>query len=226
MKEKYMIKQILVAKSVENKEIPFFELKKSESASNIFILGVFHGDEIEGEYAINKFMAEIEATGIDTPYNIYFLPCLNPDGKAQNTRTNANKIDLNRNYPTKNFSSYNTNGDGKTYYAGVAASEPETQFMMHLVEKFAPVKILSIHSDLHLVDYDGPARDLALEIAKLTGYKFVESVGYPTNGSFGTWAGIEKQIPLITLETWRAKNETDLEKIWQEIRPAFYAFCK
>lgn len=221
-----MIKQILAAKSVENKEIPFFELKTSDTAPNIFILGVFHGDEIEGEYAINKFMAEIEANGIDSPYNIYFLPCLNPDGKALKTRTNANKVDLNRNYPTKNFSAYNTNGDGKTYFAGEAASEPETKFMMRLVEEFSPIKILSIHSDLHLVDYDGPARDLALEIADLTGYKFVESVGYPTNGSFGTWAGIEKQIPLITLETWGAKNETDLEKVWQEIRSALYAFCK
>ena len=25
-------------------------------------------------------------------------------------------------------------------------------------------------------------------------------MGYPTPGSFGTWAGIEKEIPTITLE--------------------------
>lgn len=27
-----------------------------------------------------------------------------------------------------------------------------------------------------------------------------ESIGYPTPGSFGTWAGVEKGIPTITLE--------------------------
>lgn len=221
-----MIQKIRTAKSVENKEINFYELKKSSAEQNIFILGIFHGDEIEGEYAIKKFMAEIEQNGIDTPYNLYFLPCLNPDGKELKTRTNAHKVDLNRNYPTKNFTKVNNYPSGRTLSAGDAASEPETKFMMSLVEEFVPAKILSIHSDLHLIDYDGPARELALMMAEKTGYKFVESVGYPTNGSFGTWAGIEKQIPLITLETWGAKNKADLEKIWQEIRSSMYEFCK
>ena len=94
--------------------------------------------------------------------------------------------------------------------------------MMNLVEKYNPCKIISFHSDLHLIDYDGPAKDLALMWSEKTRYKFVQSVGYETPGSFGTWAGIEKQIPLITVETWRAVNNADLEKIWQELRPAMY----
>ena len=105
---------------------------------------------------------------------------------------------------------------------GVPASEIETKFMMSLVEEFAPQIIISIHSDLHLIDYDGPARNLALMYADKTGYKFVESVGYETPGSFGTWVGIERQIPLITVETWRGDTKEKLEKIWRELRPALY----
>lgn len=37
-------------------------------------------------------------------------------------------------------------------------------------------------------------------ISKIIGYPVEESIGYPTPGSFGTWAGVEKGIPTITLE--------------------------
>ena len=222
-----MIDKIKTCNSVNGEKIDFFELKNKDAKENIFILGVFHGDEVEGEYAINKFMVEINNSGITSPYNLYFLPCLNPDGKKLKTRTNFNKIDLNRNYPTQNFKSTSKHLNGDVFDAGSQpASEPETNFMISLVEEYNPVKILSIHSDLHLIDFDGPAKELAMTIAEITGYRFVENIGYPIFGSFGTWAGVEKQIPLITLETWGAKSDTDLETIWQEIKPAMYEFCK
>ena len=98
--------------------------------------------------------------------------------------------------------------------------------MIEWVKKHNPVRILSIHSDLHLVDYDGPAKQLAEQMSLDCGYKFVESIGYPTNGSFGTWAGIEKQIPTITLETWKAVSKEDFEKIYTEVEQAIFNFCE
>ena len=41
---------------------------------------------------------------------------------------------------------------------------------------------------------------ISQKISKIIGYPVEESIGYPTPGSFGTWAGIEKNIPTITLE--------------------------
>ena len=38
------------------------------------------------------------------------------------------------------------------------------------------------------------------KISKIINYPVEENIGYPTPGSFGTWAGIEKEIPTITLE--------------------------
>lgn len=210
--------------SPKGHEIAFYERLIDEKLPAVFFLGVFHGDEIEGEYAINEFMRELaDNPEIDCAYNLYFLPCLNPDGKELKTRFNANKVDLNRNYPTKNFMPETKTLSYDKVKCGTPASEVETRFMIELVEEYKPKMIISVHSDLHLIDYDGPARDLALMYAEKSGYKFVETVGYETPGSFGTWAGIEKQIPLITLETWRGRTEQELEKIWQEIRPAFYA---
>lgn len=217
------IKKIEAVTSPQGREIAFYELKIGNEFPNIFFLGTFHGDENEGEYAILQFMKDLENKIPDTcRYNLYFLPCLNPDGKALQTRFNANKVDLNRNYPTANFKTETQTLNYEKVKCGAPASESETKFMMKLVEQYRPAIIISVHSDLHLIDYDGPARELALMYSEKTGYKLVESVGYETPGSFGTWAGIEKQIPLITLETWRGKTNEEKEKIWQEIRPAFY----
>lgn len=221
-----MVNKLKTVSSVQGREIALFGLEKDTKLPNIFILGMFHGDEPEGEYIIEKFIRELDdKQPTDLNYNLYFIPCLNPDGKAAKTRVNANNIDLNRNYPTANFKDSGVSPSG-VHCAGTPASEVETQFMMDLVETYKPAKIISIHSDLHLVDYDGPAREIALKLSEITGYKFVENVGYPTNGSFGTWAGIERQIPLITLESWGAKSSEDFEKIWQEIRPGLYEFIK
>lgn len=217
------INKIKTISSPKGHEIAFYELKIDEKLPNIFFLGVFHGNETEGEYAICQFMEELQRKlPDDCLYNLYFLPCLNPDGKELKTRFNLNKVDLNRNYPTANFKTETKTLVYEKVKCGAPASEVETQFMMQLVEKYSPAIIISTHSDLHLIDYDGPARDLALMFSDKTGYKFVESVGYETPGSFGTWAGIERKIPLITVETWGGTNLEEKQKIWQELRPAFY----
>lgn len=217
------INKIKTVSSPNGHEIAFYELKINAKLPNVFFLGTFHGDENEGEYAIHKFMEELNQNYPETcKYNLYFLPCLNPDGKELKTRFNANNVDLNRNYPTANFKPETKTLSYERVKCGTPASEIETKFMVELVETYQPAMIISVHSDLHLIDYDGPARELALMYHAKTGYKFVESVGYETPGSFGTWAGIEKQIPLITVETWHGENDAEKEKIWQELRPAFY----
>ena len=72
------------------------ELLGNDCCKNILVIGVFHGDEPQGEYLINKYLKENDS-------NLMFIPCLNPDGKNLKTRQNANNVDLNRNFPTKNW---------------------------------------------------------------------------------------------------------------------------
>jgi protein MpaA len=47
---------------------------------------------------------------------------------------------------------------------------------------------------------------------KIINYPIEENIGYPTPGSFGTWAGIERNIPTITLELDEEIDVKDLEE--------------
>lgn len=135
--------------------------------------------------------------------NLLFIPCLNPDGLQNNTRTNANGVDLNRNFPTKNWGE-DTSAAGDNpddYYGGKSpASEIETQFVIDIIEKYKPKLILTLHAPYKIVNYDGSAKEIAQKISDIIGYPVEESIGYPTPGSFGTYCGVERNIPTITLE--------------------------
>ncbi len=190
---------------------------EERDSKKVLIIGVFHGDEPEGEFLINKLMLE----KLETNNTILFIPCLNPDGKNSKTRTNANGVDLNRNFPTKNWE---LSAEKDFYYSGnVPASEIETKFVIEIMEEYKPERILTLHTPYRVVNYDGPAKELAENISKLNGYPIEESIGYPTPGSFGTYAGIERNIPTITLEL--PENEP-LGKLWEENREALIYFVK
>lgn len=172
---------------------------ENETQNGILIIGVFHGDEPQGKYLIEKYLS------INTSISeqLLFIPCLNPDGLINNKRTNANNVDLNRNLPTKNWGQ-DTSQAGENpqdYYGGESpASEIETQFVINVIEKYQPKIILTMHAPYKIVNYDGPAQEIAQKISKIIGYPVEASIGYPTPGSFGTYCGIERNIPTITLE--------------------------
>ena len=154
---------------------------------SVFVIGVIHGDEPQGETLINKYLSCNPKT------NLLMLPRLN----SCNTRCNKNGVDLNRNYPTKNWCLSECN----EYFGGKEPmSESETKFIVEMVEKYMPKLILTLHAPYKVVNYDGPAQEYAQRISEIIKYPVEPSIGYPTPGSFGTWAGVERQIPVITLE--------------------------
>ena len=113
-------------------------------------------------------------------------------------RKNANGVDLNRNFPTKNWELSPQESD---YFGGKQpASEEETKFLISSIEKYCPDLILTLHSPYGIVNYDGPAEYEARIISNLTDYPVQNEIGYPTPGSFGTYCGIERSTPTITLE--------------------------
>ncbi len=161
----------------------------------VLVIGVVHGDEPQGDYLIRKYYELCPET------KLMLVPCLNPDGMESKTRTNFRGVDLNRNFPSKNWILSEKN----EYFGGeTPASEPETKFLIELIDKYSPKAILTLHSPYKVVNYDGgntdEAKILAKKISEIIGYPVQENIGYPTPGSFGTWAGIEKGIPVITLE--------------------------
>jgi len=169
--------------------------KSTTQSKTILIIGVFHGEEPQGEYAIEEYLKEKDFSTIKN--KLYFIPCLNPWGKERGVRTNKNGVDLNRNYPTKNWKL--TTKD--EYYSGESpASEVETKFMMEFLDQLRPDVILTLHAPLRCINFDGPAKEIAKKIAIYCDYPVIEDLGYLTPGSFGTYCGIERNIPTITLE--------------------------
>jgi len=181
----------------------------------VLIIGVVHGDEPQGKFLIENYLGYTSPLGgavrfqceqkLRTLENevrwqknkLLFIPCLNPDGMELKTRQNSNKVDLNRNFPTKNWELTEKND----YFGGEsAASEIETKFVVEIIEKFSPDIILTLHAPYKVVNYDGPAKEIAEKISKIINYPTSNDIGYPTPGSFGTYAGIERNIPTITLE--------------------------
>lgn len=184
----------MILESVKTKSNNEIQLIGTPEASNgVLIIGAVHGDEPQGEFLINNYLAKTP----NLPQNLLFIPSLNPDGQALETRTNANGVDINRNFPTQNW----VLGERNRYFGGEApASEIETRFIINVVEKYAPKLIITLHTPFKIVNFDGDAREISEKIGEIFNYPVEESIGYPTPGSFGTWAGIERKIPIITIE--------------------------
>lgn len=167
------------------------QLIGNEINKKILVIGVFHGDEPQGKFLIEEYLDKYPDT------KIFFVPCLNPDGMSLETRTNANGVDLNRNFPTKNWELTEKN---ESFGGEFPASEIETNFLIDVINEINPDIILTLHAPFKVVNYDGPAQDIAKKISEIIYYPVEASIGYPTPGSFGTYCGIEKNIPTITLE--------------------------
>ena len=179
------------------------DLIKNVKHNNVLVIGCMHGDEPQGKYLINEYLKD----NADT--KLLLIPCLNPDGVKAQTRVNSNGVDLNRNFPTKNWELTEKNN----FYGGnEPASEIETRFLINVIDEFKPELILTLHAPYKVVNYDGNALDIANKISEIIKYPVEASIGYPTPGSFGTWAGIERNIPTITLELDEEIEAKELRK--------------
>ena len=184
-----------ILKSTKTKNNNTVSLLKSNISGekNVLIIGGFHGDEPQGPALIDAYLENFD-NGKNT---VFVVPCLNPDGIAVNTRRNASKVDLNRNFPTEDF---DVTADSQ-YFGGISpASEPETKFLVEILDEYRFDLILTLHAPYETVNFDGPAEKIAENISALTSYPVQPDIGYPTPGSFGTYAGVERKIPVITLE--------------------------
>ena len=185
-----------------NNKIKLIKKENKISDKNILIIGVFHGDEPQGEYFINSYLQK----DFLFKNNLYFIPKLN----SSNKRKNINNVDLNRNFPTKNWILGEVDSD---YFGGFEPnSEIETQFLVDLINKNNFSAIITIHSPYKVVNFDGPAEELANVASSILGYPTSSDIGYPTPGSFGTYCGIERKIPTLTIEIDEEENMELLNK--------------
>lgn len=198
-----------ILKEIKTKLNNSVKLLGNSDYKKALIIGVFHGDEPQGEYLINEYIK------VNKKSKLLFIPCFNPDGKQLNIRQNSNGVDLNRNFPTENW----ILSDDKAYFGGnEPASEIETKFLIEIIEEYNPEFILTLHSPYCVVNYDGDAYEFAEKISKIIDYPVSSDIGYPTPGSFGTYCGIERNIPTITLEL---DENIDIKRLIKPVHKIF-----
>ncbi len=207
-----LILKKLVTKN--NNEVQLISVEPHSYKRTLLVIGVVHGDEWQGEKIIEKMM------NLPHQNRILYIPCLNPDGKYLETRTNANGVDINRNFPAKNWKLLPKD----RYFGGhEPLCESESKFLKEIIDEYHPDAILTLHTPFEVVNYDGPAKEMAQKMAELSGYGLEESIGYETPGSFGSYFGIEQDYPIITLEM---KEIDDCEQLWGELEDSVTYFMR
>ena len=169
---------------------------------DILLMAAMHGDEVETTVVLSEALRRVPDGDIRNPV----ILGVNPDGILRGTRCNARGVDLNRNWPSRNWSPatvyHRAHGEQSRDImlspGEQAASEAETRALLNLVEKLQPKAIVSLHAPLGCIDAPSASR-LARWISDEVNLPLVEDVGYATPGSFGTWSS-EQGIDIITWE--------------------------
>lgn len=202
------------------KEYP--PLGKRKPQARILMIGGIHGDEYSSVTIMFKWMAILDQfhSGL---FHWQIAPLANPDGLLQpsSQRTNANGVDLNRNFPNGHdddasirYWENKTWRDPRRYPGTEPASETETRWMMDLIQDFKPDAIVSVHAPYGIVDFDGP-RPPPTHLGPL----HLHLLGtYP--GSLGSFAGVQLDIPIVTVELPYAgimPSDAEIRRIWIDL---------
>jgi len=217
------IETVQLGKSVEDRPIQMYVF--GTRGPWTFIFAGIHGNELTTEYVALQLVDYLYAhREVYTARRVAVLPAANPEGLIRRTKTNIRGVDCNRNFPAENWKRIPRTAS--RYGGPAAASEPETRAILEAVKMLEPVRIVSIHSSKKIPpcnNYDGPGKALADLMRQHNGYPAKAELGYPTPGSFGTWAGVERGIPTITLEL---PGRQTGHKVWIDNRDALLACIK
>jgi len=178
------------------------EVWRPAGQCRMLIFAAIHGEESETTLALSRALRQLPEP---SPHCAVVLAA-NPDGLLRGTRGNARGVELNRNFPTRDWRpdpvahrfTLEDPRDVLLSPGSHAGSEPETQALLALLADLTPEVVIALHAPLGCID-DANQSALGRWLAERTGMPFVADVGYPTPGSFGTW-GREHELPVITYE--------------------------
>ena len=145
--------------SVQGKPLLYSEYNGSKSSITLLICSV-HSDESTCYHCfrLNDLLRNNPHLLLN---RLIIVPLLNPDGflTDNKTRTNANGVDLNRNLPSTDWHKLAINAWVKRYDKDprrnpgpTANSEPENRFLLDLINRYHPDKVISIHSPLNFLE--------------------------------------------------------------------------
>ena len=139
---------------------------------------------------------------IPTDATLYIIRNMNPDGEARahglDGRVNHNGVDLNRNFPSENWTA-EWDRDGCWIYRPTtgglyAGSEPETRTVMSFIKSHKIEALISYHSAAlgvfpGGVPWEEPSKQLAKALSKVTRYPYPPvDTGCEYTGTLADWA--------------------------------------
>ncbi len=179
----------------------------------ILFVGGLHGDEKSSVRTLSPFIDDLEKnySSIPADKTIIVIPNVNPDGYIASTRLNANNIDLNRNFPSFDWTTeaylprgiFLANGGGIT-----ALSEPESSALATYTSTIAPRMTLTFHATGRAVFANGSGdsqniTNLYAEKSGFTAYAQSDEDAffeYPTTGEYENWMNDKLGLPTILVE--------------------------
>lgn len=182
--------------------IPLTVYMPDSGSPEIVVLASIHGDEAETTVVVSEALRCIPRGDL----RAVAILCGNPDGMLRGTRGNGRGVDLNRNFPTSNWSPdpvcYKTRANDARDIAlspgAQPASEPETSALLSLLERLQPRAVVTLHAALACID-DAGGSHLGRQLAARCALPLLTEIGYATPGSMGTWAA-ERGLTLVTWE--------------------------
>lgn len=194
--------------------------KFGTGAKTILFTGNLHGNETNTKRLLYLWINELEGNpdAIPAGKSIVIVPLTNPDGFAAGSRTNANGVDLNRNFPANNWKSTVKMPSGETLATGggvAALSEPEAQVLANYVSSLGPALVMSYHSmgNVVVANDAGNSWNLTRTYSAKSGYGAQNgaTIGnffdYDTTGAFEDWLYDKKGIAAILVELATRTND-------------------
>ena len=208
-------------RTVQGRSIYTRDVISPDARVRVLVVGAMHGDELSSSALALQWIAQAQDTGSNVQWR--FIPMLNPDGvfAKPSRRTNANGVDLNRNFPTPNWKreaayywEQRTRRDPRRWPGPQPLSEPESRYLNAQMRAFKPHLIVSIHAPYGLLDYDGPSTP-----PPKLGRLYLDQVGiFP--GSLGNFGGIQQGMPVVTIElpsATHAPGEAETRQMWIDL---------
>lgn len=207
-----------------------------------------HGDEIVGRELMLRFIKDCvsnygtdpQITNLLDKFQIHILVSMNPDGAANATRSNAQHVDLNRDFPDFSTSDNQDTLDNRA---------PETQAVMKWQGDHNFKLSANFHGGAEVVNYpwdsipdqfpeEDTIKDLSLEYAKTAPYIAASTAfengitngfaWYKINGGMQDWSIYFRRDFQVTIELsnnkWPAYSTIDY--YYNQNRPALIGFIE
>ena len=192
--------------SVQGRPLEAFRMGDPKGVT-VAVIGVIHGNEEAGLLITDELVNMQIPKGV----NLWVIPSMNPDGTALNRRGNANRVDLNRNFP---YGWARIGQPGYWQYSGPnRASEPETKALVSFFREIKPALGVWYHQDLNIISpgvgFEGEIRS---RYGAITGLPMKRITGGTYTGVAATWQkrGLKNSMAFVvelgkTLNTDEAK---------------------